>query len=151
MKLWEYRSWSHTQVRLECHIVRCTKYRYKVLTWDIKLRCRELIKQICDAQDIQIIKWVVSYDHIHILIEYPAKLSISDIVKRLKWRTSRIIQDEFPKLKDRYRWCHFRSIWYFAASTWTMTDELIQQYLEHHNNPNEHTWATDKTFILEWD
>ena len=59
-----------------------------------------MVIQICDAEDIRILKGVVSKDHIHMHIEYPAKLSISNLVKRLKGRSSRRLQDEFPELKN---------------------------------------------------
>jgi len=89
-----------------------TKYRYPVLKGGIKLRCRELIIQICDAEDVQILKGVVSKDHVHMHIEYPPKLSISDLVKRLKGRTSRMLQMEYPELKKRYWGRHFWAIGY---------------------------------------
>lgn len=58
------------------HIVLVTKYRYSVLEGDIKLRCRSLLIQICEAEDIQILKGVVSKDHMH--LEYlPTKISAS--------------------------------------------------------------------------
>lgn len=145
----DYRTWGHTITGLKVHLVWCTKYRYKVLKWDIKARCRDIIRQICNSLDINILKWVVSDDHIHLFIEYPPKQSVSDIVKRLKWRTSNYIQAEFPELKKRYWWQHLRAIWYFAASSWNITDEMISLYLDHHK-----TWYQDlvanNTFILEW-
>ena len=95
----EQRRRGHTTSILMVHLVWVTKYRYPVLRGDIQKRCRELIIQICDAEDVQIMKGVVSKDHIH--IEYPARLSISDFVKRLKGRTSRRLQDEFPEFKKR--------------------------------------------------
>jgi len=96
----EQRRGGHTVSILMVHLVWVTKYRYPVLRGDIQKRCRELIMQICDAEDVEILKGVVSKDHIHMHIEYPTKLSISDIVKRLKGRTSRRLQDEFPELKS---------------------------------------------------
>jgi putative transposase len=92
---------SHSVTRFTAHLVWVTKYRYPVLKGDIKSRCRELIIQICDAEDVQILKGVVSKDHVHMHIEYPPKLSISDLVKRLKGRTSRMLQMEYPELKKR--------------------------------------------------
>ena len=59
----------HTVSRLTVHIVWSTKYRYKVLDGDIKVRCRMILMQICDAEGLQILKGVVSSDHIHIHIE----------------------------------------------------------------------------------
>ena len=71
----------HTISRLTCHIVWSTKYRYKVLEGDLQLRCRELLIQICDSEDVKIPKGVVSSDHVHIHIEYPPKTNISGIIK----------------------------------------------------------------------
>jgi len=123
----------HTVSILMVHIVWVTKYRYPVLKGDIQQRCRQLIMQVCDAEDVQILKGVVSKDHIHMHIEYPAKLSISDLVKRLKGRTSRRLQDEFPDLKKRYWGRHFWAIGYGAWSTGNVTDEVVQSNTEKGN------------------
>ena len=143
-----YRTGAHTFYSCKAHLVWCTKYRYKVLKWDVQIRCRDLIKQICDYLDINILKWVISWDHVHLMIEYPSKLSISDIVKRLKWKTSRILLQEYEDLSKRYWWKHFWAIWYFCATTWNITDELIAEYLEHHKSWNDKL-KSDNTFILE--
>ena len=131
---------SHSVTRFTAHLVWVTKYRYPVLKGDIKSRCRELIIQICDAEDVQILKGVVSKDHVHMHIEYPPKLSISDLVKRLKGRTSRMLQQEFPELGKRYWGRHFWGIGFGAWSTGNITDEMVQEYLEHHEDmPNTQT------------
>ena len=132
----EDRRSGHTITNLMVHLVWVTKYRYPVLKGDVQHRCREIIIQICDAEDVQILKGVVSKDHIHMHIEYPPRVSISDLVKRLKGRTSRILQREFPVLKKRYWGRHFWAIGYGAWSTGNVTDEMVQEYLEHHRNPS---------------
>ena len=58
----ENRYGSHTVTRLTAHLIWATKYRYHVLTGDIKVRCRDLLIQICDAEDVRILKGVVSKD-----------------------------------------------------------------------------------------
>src|ERR1041384_5826741 len=90
-----------TVSRLTAHLVWATKYRYHVLKGDVQQRCRELIIQICDAEDVRILKGVVSKDHVHMHIEYPPSKSVSDLVKRFKGRTSRMPQQEYPELKRR--------------------------------------------------
>jgi len=69
-------------------------------------------------------------------IEYPTKLSINGLVKRLKSRVSRRLQDEFPVLKKRYWGRHFWVIGYGAWSTGNITDEMVNEYLEHHRDPS---------------
>ena len=132
----EQRRSGHTVSILMVHLDWVTKYRYPVLRGDIQKRCRKLIIQICDAEDVRILKGVVSKDHVHTHVEYPSKLSISDFVKRLKGRISRRLQDEFPKLKKRYWGRHFWVIGYGAWSTGNITAEMVQEYLEHHRAPS---------------
>jgi putative transposase len=102
--------------------------------------------QICDSEDVRILSGVVSKDHVHMHIEYPPRLALSDLVKRLKGRTSRLLQAEFPRLKERYWGNHFWAIGYGAWSSGNITDEMVQEYLEHHRNPSN---KDNNPFILE--
>lgn len=95
-----------------------------------------MIVQICDSEDVRILKGVVSKDHVHMHIEYPPSKSISDLVKRLKGRTSRLLQQEYPELKRRYWGKHFWAIGYGAWSTGNITEEMVQEYLQHHRDPS---------------
>ena len=139
----QLRKGSHTVSHITCHIVWVTKYRYKVLVGDVQKRCREIPIQICEAENIEILKGVVSSVHIH--IEYTPKQSISSIVKSMKGRTSRKLQQEFPKLNDRYWGRHFWASGYGAWSTGNITDKMVYDYLEHHRKPN----SDNTNFILE--
>lgn len=91
--------------------------------------CQELLIQICDSEDVQILKGVVSKDHIHMQVECPPKIALSDLVKRLKGRSSRILQQEFPQLRKPYWGRHFRAIGNKLWSTGNITDEVVQEYL----------------------
>ncbi|MCH2208827.1 MAG: IS200/IS605 family transposase [Lentisphaerales bacterium] len=134
----------HTVSNLSVHIVWVTKYRYKVLTGDIKVRCRELLIQGVNALDVKILKGVVSSDHIHMHVEYPPSLSISDLVKRLKGRSSRMLQKEFPELKRRYWGQHFWAIGYGAWSTGNISEEMVNEYIEHHRDKPD---SSDNFFL----
>ena len=136
----------HTVSQIQAHMVWVTKYRYRVLKGDIQKRCRELIIQICDAEDIRILKGVVSKDHIHMHIEYPPSKSISDIVKKLKGRSSRKLQMEFKELSKQYWGKHFWAIGYGAWSTGNVTQDMVDEYLEHHRSPSN---KDTNTMILE--
>ena len=135
------RVWSHTIWRATVHIVRVTKYRYPILKGAIQKRLRDLVIQVCDANDIKILKWAVSKDHIHLHLEYPPKISISDIARRLKGKTSRYIQNEFPELKKKYWGKHLWAIWYWYWTTGVITEDMINEYIEHHREiPNKDLW-----------
>ena len=139
------RKGSHSIYQMYVHIVWSTKYRYEVLRGDIQIRCRDLIRQTCDSLDIQILKGVVSKDHVHLHLSYAPKISVSEIIKRLKGRSAKILLMEYTELKKRYWGGHLWGIGYGAWSTGNITDEMIQDYLEHHKDgPN-----SDQNFILE--
>ena len=103
------RKGSHIVSRLTCHIVWSTKYRYKVLRGDVQIRCRELLRQVSEAYEIEI----------------------------LKGRSSLKLQMEFPKLKERYWGRHFWATGYGAWSSDNITDKMVNDYLEHHRKPED--------------
>ena len=94
------RSNGHTVSRLTVHIVWSTKYRYSVLEGDIKVRCRTLLIQICEAEDVIILKGVVSADHVHLHINYRPSHSVSDLVKKLKGEEFKKTPTRIPGLKE---------------------------------------------------
>ena len=141
-----YRKGSHTVYDLKVHWVWITKYRYNVLTKEVGLRIRELIRQVCDANGIEILQGRVSKDHIHLYVSYPPSLSVSEMVRLLKGRSSRRIQEEFPQWGKRYWGKHFWGIGYAAFSSGHVTDEMIQEYLKHHENHPNHR---DDDFLVE--
>ena len=141
------RQGTHSVYQLQVHLVFCTKYRYRVLRGEIQVRCRDLIRQVCDALDVRIIKGVISSDHVHLHLSYPPKHSVSEVVRRIKGRSARKLLQEYPTLKKRYRGGHFWGIGYGAWSTGEITDEIVNEYLEHHRDrerPND-----PENFILE--
>ena len=132
----EYRYGSHTSYRIEFHFVWVTKYRYKVLTGDVALRVRELVRQTCEAFEIQIIKGVVSKDHVHLFVSAPPNMAPSEIMRRIKGRTARKLFEEFPMLKKQYWGRHFWARGFFCVTAGNITDEMIKNYLDHHFEPN---------------
>jgi len=131
----EYRYGSHTVFQIEYHFVWVTKYRYKVLSKEIAERVRELVRETCEAFEIRIVKGVVSKDHVHILVSCPPNMAPSEIMRRIKGRTSSKLFEEFSQLKKRYWGRHFWARGYFCATVGQMTEEMIEQYLEHHFEP----------------
>jgi len=129
----QYQKGKHCVFYHRYHIVWSTKYRYKVLQGDIRLRIRDIIRQVCNENGVDIIKGVISKDHIHMFVSVPPKLSISDFMRKAKGRSSRKIQMEFPELKKRYWGRHFWGRGYFSTTSGQITDDIILQYLEAHN------------------
>ena len=129
----QYQKGKHCVFYHRYHLVWSTKYRYQVLQGNIRLRIRDIIRQVCNENGVDIIKGVISKDHIHMFVSVPPKLSISDFMRKAKGRSSRKIQMEFPELKKRYWGRHFWGRGYFSTTSGQITDDIILQYLEAHN------------------
>ncbi len=63
-------------------------------------------------------------------------MAASEIMRRIKGRTSAKLFEEFPVIKKRYWGRHFWARGYFCATSGKITDEMIKSYLEHHFEPN---------------
>ena len=98
----EYRYGSHTVYQIEYHFMWVTKYRYKVLTGAVAERVRELVRETCESFEVRIVKGVVSKDHVHILVSCPPTMAPSEIMRRIKGRTSSKLFEEFAHVKKGY-------------------------------------------------
>jgi putative transposase len=96
-----YRRGAHTIFEIKYHLVWVTKYRYRVLKGEVAYRARELDRQTCLSLDVRIEKGHVSKDHVHILVSSPPTVSPSKLMKRVKGRSSRKLQQEFAHLRKR--------------------------------------------------
>ena len=139
-----YRKTSHSTYDLKYHIVWITKYRKKVLTGEVAKKVRELIREICKANDIEIIKGHVSKDHVHLFLSIPPYLSISTVVQAIKGKSSRKLLSNFKDLQKQFWGRHFWARGYFAASSGNVTDEVVMKYIE-----EQDITETNKEFKIE--
>ena len=133
----DYRKGSHTVYDIKYHFVCITKYRYPVLTGAIALRARELLRQGCEANNLRILKGSVGKDHIHMLISCPTTMAPSEIAQKLKGRTSRILQEEFPELRKRYWGQHMWGRGYFCGTVGEVDQKTIENYIEHQGEEDD--------------
>jgi len=110
-----YSKGSHTTYCHRYHVVFATKYRYDVLQGALKVRIGKIIRQTCNELGVDIIKGVLSTDHVHMFMAVPPKHALSDIMRRVKGRPSRRIQQEFPAIRKHYWGCHFWARDYFST------------------------------------
>ena len=137
-KVMQYEKGKHCVFYHRYHVVWITKYRFKVLRGAVCERVREIIRQVCAEQGVQIISGVLSSDHVHMFVSIPPKLSVSDFMRKVKGRSSHKVQLEFPALKKRYWGRHFWGRGYFSTTSGAITDDVILQYLENHiDNPTD--------------
>lgn len=132
----DYRYGSHTVYKIQYHFVFVTKYRYQVLKGDVALKVRELIRQTCQAFEIEILKGVVSKGHVHLLVSAPPNIAPSEIMHRIKGCSSSKVFECYPDLKKRYWSRHFWARDYFCVTSGDLTEEMIKEYLYHHFEPS---------------
>ena len=128
----KYRNGSHIKYNIEYHFVWATKYRCEVLVGDVGLRVRDLVRQTCELLELEILKGVISKAHGHLLVSAPPRVSASEIMKRVKGRSSTKLFQEYPQLKKRYWGQHFWARGYFCVTAGELTEGMIEEYLEHH-------------------
>jgi len=131
-----YRTTSHSKYDLKTHIVWIPKYRRKILYGETAIRVRDLVREICLANDIQIIEGKVASDHVHIFISYPPHLSISKIVQLIKGKTSYKLLSENKILRQKFWGNHLWARGYFAVSSGNITDEMIIEYIKEQEGEN---------------
>ena len=125
-----YRKTAHSVYDLKYHLVWITKYRKPVMRGEIAKRLRELIRETAATLDVYILSGHVAADHVHLLVSVPPNLSVSDLMQRLKGRSSRKLLQEFTELSRQFWGRHMWARGYFAASSGNVTDEIIKQYIE---------------------
>jgi len=115
-------------------LVWITQYRYKVLHGDVRFRGREIIRQLCSKNGVEIIKGVLASDHLHMFVSIPPKVSVADLMGKMKGRSLHKVQRELPQLKKRYWGRHFWAQGCFSATNGAITEETVFQCLEMHQD-----------------
>ena len=124
-----YRLGAHTKSDLKVHVVWVPKYRKAVLTGEVALRVREVIRQIAAEHELEIISGKIAGDHVHVFLSYRPTQKVSQIMQWLKGTSSRVLQ-EFPHLRKKFWGRHLWARGYLAVSSGTITDEMVRQYIE---------------------
>src|ERR1700689_2266376 len=105
----------------------CCTNRYQILHGRVAERARDLIRQVCQARDVVIIRGAISPDHIHMLVAATPILAPAKLAQYIKGRSSRMLQAEFPELRKRYWGQHMWARGYFCAA---VDEETVKANIE---------------------
>ena len=120
----------HSVSKLVVHLVFTTKYRRKLLTGTMIEQLNEAFISACKRLESELIEMDGEEDHVHLLIAYPPKLSISVMVNNLKSTSSRrlrILNTHIPRQSNNSA---FWSRSYFACSTGGVTLGMLKEYVQ---------------------
>lgn len=127
----KYRKWAHTTYDCRYHLVWITKYRHQCLNNKIQERLETIIRWICKQLYVQIISIWMEEDHVHMYINIPLNSPITMVVNMLKWRTSKVIREEFYEdLKEFYWKPVLWATGYFIATVGEINHEIIKNYVD---------------------
>jgi putative transposase len=143
-----YRRGRHSITLLYAHLVFVTKYRKKVFKAEHLNAMPQIFSDVALKMNFQVLEINGESDHVHVLIEYPPKLSLSQIVNALKGVSSRMLRKQFDLTPHQD---HLWSPSYFAISCGGATDaegkseetdylasspiEKIKNYIQNQKSP----------------
>jgi putative transposase len=127
----------HCVFKLHVHLVFVTKYRRNVFTKEIIDDLKIVFSSVCTDFEAELVEFDGEDDHVHLLINYPPKISVSSLVNSLKGVSSRMIRKkDYPSIKQKLWGGALWSPSYFAASCGGAPIEIIRQYIEQQKTPN---------------
>ena len=126
----DFRRERHSVSRLTAHLVCVTKYRREVFDASALEWLRAHFAKVCGTMGCELLACDGEADHLHAIVEYPPKVSVSGLVNALKGTSSRLLRKERPDIAGRYFDGALWSPSYFAASTGGVPLEAIRRYVE---------------------
>jgi putative transposase len=133
----DIRTGRHCTFNLHVHLVFVTKYRRNVFNKHILNDLNEIFLKVCNDFEAELIEFDGEDDHVHLLINYPPKVSISTLVNSLKGVSSRMIRKKDYSLIKQKLWRN--ALWspsYFAGSCGGAPIDIVRQYIEQQKTPH---------------
>ena len=104
-------------------------------SYEILKDLESIFKDVCLNFETELVEMNGEAEHIHLLLNYPPKVSISKLVNSLKGVSSRLIRKQHPELKKSYCSCGLWSPSYFASSCGGAPLTIIKEYIEQQTRP----------------
>ena len=126
-----FRRLSHTIWHCQYHIVWVPKYRFRVLVGAVKEAAEVGIQAICGFAGCEVVELNVQRDHVHLVVMIPPKVSVSNLVGRLKGQTSMKLLNQFRQMRTKPYWGnHFWSKGY-CVDTVGLDADMIRKYVRY--------------------
>ena len=129
---------THTVWECKYHVAWCPKYRFRILNGEVGKSLRAIIRQLCEWKQIEILAGNVQTDHIHLVILFPPKYSVAEVIGFLKGKSAIKLFDRHVDLKKRYWGRHFWAKGY-CVSTVGLNEEQIKKYVIWQMNRDKNT------------
>lgn len=121
---------------MHIHLVFVTKYRRHVFDADAIQKLRLHFASVCKDFEAELVEMDGEDDHVHLLVNYPPKIAVSNMVNSLKGVSSRLLRKERPDIANRYWKNMLWSPSYFASSCGGAPIDVIRRYIEQQQTPH---------------
>jgi len=131
-KLYGYQTTNRAKHNLKVHLILVCKYRKKLLKQGVETNIKSIIRDIEAKSDFEIIEMETDKDHIHLMIQYIPRISISAIVNRIKSITTKRIWNLHQNYLRKHFWKE-KTFWtdgYFVCSVGEASPETIANYIK---------------------
>ena len=129
MKDHDVHSLSHTKWECKYHIIFAPKYRRKVFYGEKRYEIGRILRELCRWKGVNLLEAEACPDHIHMLVEIPPKMSVSNFMGFLKGKSSLMIYEKWGNMKYKYRnrqfWCRG-----YYVSTVGKNEKKISEYIQ---------------------
>jgi putative transposase len=137
MKNNDIRRGRHCVFSLHVHLVFVTKYRRGVFANEVLEDLRTVFASVCADFEAELVEFDGEDDHVHLLVNYPPKVSISAMVNSLKGVSSRMIRRKnYPTIQKKLWGGALWSPSYFAGSCGGAPIAILRQYIEQQRTPD---------------
>ena len=121
----------HAVWDLHAHLVFITKYQRNVFTHDMLTACENIMREVCESFGATLDEFNGETDHVHLLVRYPATVTVSKLVNSLKGVSSRMLRREFEAEITPFLWGgHLWSRSYYAGSAGGAPLNVIAEYVK---------------------
>ena len=121
---------------MHVHLVFVTKYRRPVFTKAILTELKKVFLSVCSDFEANLVEFEGENDHVHLLVEYPPKVTVSKLVNSLKGVSSRHLRKKsYPSIQKALWGNHFWSPSYFAGACGGAPLSAIREYIEQQKAP----------------
>lgn len=127
---------AHAKTHLRYHIIFSTKYRRNCLT-NIREDVLNIFKEIANKYQFKIFAMEIDRNHIHFLIEFSPKYSISQVVKLFKQISIHKIWEIHETYLKQFYWKNKKILWthgYFCSTVGNVDENKIKNYIDNQGN-----------------
>lgn len=126
----------HAVWQCHAHLVFVVKYRRKALDGPILEDCEAIMRDVCARSGCVLEEFNGEADHVHLLVDFPPTIRLSELVNQLKGASSRMLMQRHGWLLRHKLWGgHLWSRSYYAGTSGGANLDTLKRYIEGQNRP----------------